>query len=147
MNTTTPTTPRPVRFWLSAALLLVWNLFGLWMFWSQLSMTPEQLAALPQAQRGLFEAMPSWVWVAYGVAVVAGWLGALLLLLGKRAALPLFWVSLVAVLLQFGYSLGPGGAVAALGPAAALPLPLTIIAVSLYQVWLARTAIRRGWAR
>lgn len=144
MNTTSLVSP-PVRFWLSAALLMVWNLFGLWMCWSQYHMPPEQMAALPEAQRNLFANTPGWVWLAYAVAVTAGWLGALLLLLRKRLALPLFWVSLVAVLLQFGYSLGPGGAVAALGAAAALPLPLTIIAVCLYQVWLSRTAIRRRW--
>ncbi|MCD9033857.1 hypothetical protein LDO32_19285 [Luteimonas sp. Y-2-2-4F] len=128
-----------------AALLLLWNLFGLWSFWSQYSLTPERVAALPEAQRGLFEAMPAWAWIAYGVAVLAGTAGASLLLLGRRLALPIFWVSLAAVLVQFGYAFGPGRAVQALGAAAALPVPIVIVAIAIVQVWLARRASARGW--
>ena len=144
MNTT-PTAARPGWFRIVAVLLLLWNLFGLWMFWSQYTMSPAQLAALPEAQRGLFEAMPAWAWVAYGVAVVSGSLGALLLLLGRRLALPLFWISLLAVIVQFAQAFGPGGAVQALGAAAALPVPITIVLIAILQIWLARKGIARGW--
>src|SRR5690606_29127230 len=66
MNTT-PSAARPGWFRVVAVLLLLWNLLGLWMFWSQYTMSPAQLAALPEAQRGLFEAMPGWAWAVYGL--------------------------------------------------------------------------------
>lgn len=144
MNTT-PSAARPGWFRVVAVLLLLWNLLGLWMFWSQYTMSPAQLAALPEAQRGLFEAMPGWAWAVYGLAVVAGSLGALLLLLGRRAALALFWLCLAAVAVQFIQTFLPGGALEVLGAAGALPVPLLILAIAIVQVWLARRGRARGW--
>jgi hypothetical protein len=141
----TTSSVRPAWFPVVASLLLLWNLFGIAMFFLQYTMTPEALARLPEDQRTLFESMPGWLWVVYAVAVLSGALGALMLLLRKRAAVPLFWVSLLAVLVQFGYTLLPGRAVEVLGPAQALPMPLTIIAVAALQVWVARRALARGW--
>ncbi len=143
MNTTT--SARPGWFRTVAVLLLLWNLFGLWMFWSQYTISPAGLAALPEAQRGLLEAMPAWAWIAYGAAVVAGSLGALLLVLGRRLALPLFWISLAAVIVQFVQAFGPGGAVQALGAAAALPVPIAIVVIAIVQIVLTRKGIARGW--
>lgn len=136
---------RPGWFWGLAVLALLWNLFGLAMFYMQYTMTPEQLAQLPEAQRSLQEGFPAWLWVLYGVAVVAGTLGSILLLMGRRFALPVFWVSLVAVVVQFGYCLFPGGMIEVLGPAQALPMPIVVIAVAALLVWFARRAIARGW--
>ena len=141
----TTSSVRPAWFPVVASLLLLWNLFGIAMFFLQYTMTPDALARLPEEQRLLFEAMPAWLWVVYAVAVLSGAIGALMLLLRKRAAVPLFWGSLIAVLVQFGYTLLPGRAVEVLGPAQALPMPLTIIAVAALQVWLARRALARGW--
>lgn len=144
MNTTLPAT-RPGWFRVVAVLLLLWNLLGLWMCYSQYTMSPDDLARLPEAQRQLMEASPAWLWIAYAVAVVAGSLGALMLVLHKRAALSLLWVSLVAVVVQFGYWLFPGGAMELLGAAAALPMPIMVTVIALLQVWLARKGIARGW--
>ena len=83
----------PGWFWAVAVLALLWNLFGLAMFYMQVNMTPEQLAQLPEAQRELTQAFPGWVWAVDGVAVVAGTLGSLLLLMRRRLALPLFWMT------------------------------------------------------
>ena len=136
---------RPAWSRLAAVAFLSWNLLGLWSLHAQAAMTPLQLAALPERQRTLFEAMPAWAWGVYGIAVVSGALGALLLLVGRGAALPLFWISLLAIVVQFGYSLFPGRALELLGPAQALPMPLLITVVALLQLWTARRGVVRGW--
>jgi hypothetical protein len=136
---------RPAWFWIVAALALLWNLFGLAMFWMQYSMTPEQLAQLPEAQRAVQEAFPAWLWAVDGVAVVAGTLGSVLLLLGKRLALPVFWISLVAVVVLFGYCLFPGRMLELLGAAQALPMPILVTVVAALLVWFARKALARDW--
>jgi hypothetical protein len=136
---------RPAWFRIAAIVFLLWNLFGCYMFWSQYSMTPEQIAALPAGQQQLWNAMPAWMWIVYGVAVVSGALGAVMLLLNKRAAMPLFVVSLIAIVVQFAQAFLPGGAVQVLGAGAALPMPAVITLVGVLQVWVARKAIARGW--
>lgn len=136
---------RPGWFRIAAIVFLLWNLFGIYMFWTQRSMTPEQIAALTPGQQQLWNAMPAWMWIVYGVAVFSGALGALMLLMNKRMALPLFALSLLAVVVQFAQVFFPGGAVEVLGAGAALPMPLCITAVAVLEVWVARKAIARHW--
>jgi hypothetical protein len=136
---------RPAWFRIAAIVFLLWNLFGCYMFWTQYSMTPEQIAALPAGQQQLWNAMPAWMWIVYGVAVVSGALGAVMLLLNKRVAMPLFALSLLAIVVQFAQAFLPGGAVEVLGAGAALPMPAVITLVGVLQVWVARKAIARGW--
>ena len=140
-----PVEKRPGWFLVVAVLALLWNLLGLAMAWMQYSMTPDQLAQLPEAQRTLHEAFPAWLWVVDFVAVLAGTLGSILLLMGKRLALPVFWVSLVAVVVLFGYCLFPGGMIEVLGAAQALPMPVLVILVAVLLVWFTRRSIARGW--
>jgi len=146
MNTIAPSMARlPAWFWLAAVFALLWNLFGLAMFYLSVTMTPEQLAQLPAAQREVTEGYPTWLWAVYGLAVVAGTLGSLLLLMRRKLALPVFWLSLVAVVVLFAYSLFPGRMLELMGPAQALPMPVTVTVVAVLLVWLARKAIARGW--
>lgn len=136
---------RPAWFWVVAVLALLWNLVGVAMAWMQYSMTPEQLAQLPEAQRTLHQAMPGWLWAVDFVAVLAGTLGSLLLLMGKRLASPVLWLSLVAVIVLFGYCLFPGRMLEVLGAAQALPMPVLVTVIAVLLVWFARRSIARGW--
>lgn len=120
---------QPVSFRVLAVLFLLWNLLGVAMFYMQLAMTPEQLAQLPAAQR----------------EIQAGTLGALMLLLRRKAALPLFWLSLLAVVVLFGYCLFPGRMLEVLGAAQSLPMPVLVTVIAIVQVWFARRARARGW--
>lgn len=136
---------RPAWFWVVAVLALLWNLVGVAMAWMQYSMTPEQLAQLPEAQRSLHQAMPGWLWAVDFVAVLAGTLGSLLLLMGRRLASPVLWLSLVAVIVLFGYCLFPGRMLEVLGAAQALPMPVLVTVIAVLLVWFARRSIARGW--
>jgi hypothetical protein len=140
-----PVVQRPAWFWIVAMLALLWNLFGVAMFYMQYSMTPEQLAQMPEAQRTVQQALPGWLYAVNGVAVALGTVGSLLLLLGKRLALPMLWLSLIAVVVMFGYCLFPGRMIELLGAAQALPMPIVVTVVAALLVWFARTSIARGW--
>ena len=129
-----------------AMTALLWNLFGLLVFVLQVSMTPEQLAALPPEQQQINAAMPSWVYGAFGVAVVAGTAGSLALLLARRRAVPMLLLALVAILVQMtaAYALTP---VWALTGMRGLAFPVLLILV-VAAIWLfARAAQGRGWLR
>src|SRR5690606_13932563 len=62
----------PTLFRVIAIAAFAWNLTGVAMFFLQTGLGPEEIAALPEAQRTVYEAMPSWLAVFYGIAVFGG---------------------------------------------------------------------------
>lgn len=136
--------PRPRSFWIIAVLALLWNLIGIAMFYMQIAMTPEQLAAMPAEQRAVYDATPSWLNAAFAVAVFGGALGALGLLLGKRWAVPMFLLSLLGLLVQMlgAYAVTP--AWSAYG-AAGLAMPILLVAIAVFLWLYSRKAAARGW--
>ncbi len=92
---------KPKWVMIVSIIFLLWNLIGLASFTMQWLMTPTDIAKLPADQRELWGNMAGWIWVAYAVAVGAGTLGAVGLLLGKKWAVPLFLISMIAILIQF----------------------------------------------
>ena len=137
---------RPKAYWWVAILALVWNLLGLAMFGVQVTMDEARLATLPEVDRQIFLATPAWLNVMFGIGVIGGVLGALGLLLRRRWAVPLFAVSLLAVVVQMAgaYALTP--AWQAYGPAGlAMPVLVLVIAAGL---WVYAGRCRAGgWLR
>ena len=135
----------PWWYWAVAILATVWMLFGVLAWVMDLRMTPDQLALLPDPQQQLYAQRPQWLFAVYAVAVFSGLVGAIGLLLRKRWATTWFLVSLVAVVVQFGYTLFVMDAIGLLGPAMALPFPIVIFAFAVFLLWFARYARRHGW--
>lgn len=140
----TAVTARPTSFWVVAIAALVWNLIGVAMFYMQINMSPEQLAAMPAEQRQVYEATPSWLNIAFGIGVFGGVLGAIGLLLKKKWATPIFLISYIAVLVQMvaAYIVTPAWAVYS---AAGLIMPIVIVVVSLLLWRYSAKAASRGW--
>lgn len=136
----------PVSFRIVAVLGLLWNLYGVAMFWLNLTITPEAISALPEAEREITRAMPRWIMLPFGVATLGGVAGMLAMLLRRRVAAPLLLVSLLALVVQFVavYLTTPVWALTG-ASGAVLPLVLWVVALIL---WLyARRASARGWLR
>jgi hypothetical protein len=103
-------------------------------------------ATLPLDERALFEAEPSWVLAASAVGFVAGTLGALLLVLRRRAAEPMLFVSLVGMLVWLGgLMLTPR--FRDLLSTDQIAVLLAIVAVTWTIYWFARHSRQRGWLR
>lgn len=94
------TTPRPKAHGWIAGAALAWNLIGLLVFVLQVLMTPAQVAAMPPLERAVYDATPTWLHVAFGVAVGAGVVGSMGLLLRQRWAASALALSLAALLVQ-----------------------------------------------
>ena len=135
--------PAPRWFTLAAIAAVLFELAGCAVFAMQMAVDP---AALPLDQRAMWDAAPMWMLVAYGIAVAAGLIGAILLLMRRRLAEKLLLVSFVAVLVQFS-ALLLVPTLRNLTTSDDLFLPFLIIVVS-YSVWhFAWTARRAGWLR
>lgn len=138
---------KPARWFTAVAVVaLLWNLLGCVAFFSDLSISPEELARMPAAQQALYDARPAWAVAATALAVFGGVLGCIGLLLRKRWAYPVFIASLVGILVQdFGLFVLADGATLA-GPAAVVLQALVLI-VAIALVLLSRRAIADGWLR
>ena len=134
----------PGWFTVVAVLALLWNLLGVFAFISQVTMTPETLAALPQEQQDLYTTMPTWATVAFAVAVNFGALGSLLLVLKKNMAGMFLQLSLLAVLVQNFHSSFMTNALEVYGTQA-LIMPIVVIIIAIFLVVLAAKAKRMRW--
>ena len=117
-------------------VLILWQLIGVAAFISQYAMSHGMMAGMPADQLALFQSMPAWAWVSYAIAVSSGTAGAIYLAIGKRLATPLLLISLIAVLIQFSYSLIISNAWA--GGIKYTGFPLFIIFVTTSAYYLAR---------
>lgn len=143
MITASATPPRWYR--IVAALAVAWMLIGVASFVLDLMMSEAALAQLSEGQQQLYAARPGWIVAVYAIATFTGLAGAIALVLRKNWAVPALAISLAAVTVQFGYTLFAMDAIGLIGAGAALPFPLTIFAIGAALLWLAVTAVRRGW--
>lgn len=142
-----PDIPRPLSFWAIAIAALVWNLIGVAMFLTQMALSPESLAAIDEARARVVEATPVWITIAFAVAVFGGALASLMLLLGRRVAVTLYMVSLLALLVQVGgsYAVTPAWAEYGIEGAVLPVLPVLLIIIAAFLVDYSGRCEKRGW--
>ena len=134
----------PMTHWLVAGAALIWNLFGFMVYLMTVRATPEQMAQQYNAAEIAFlDAVPAWATSANAIAVTAGVLACVLLLLRKSLALPLFVASLVALLVQDLYSFVLEDAVGVFGMVPAY-IQGTVFVIAIALVFYARGAIKGG---
>ncbi|WP_088182086.1 sugar transporter [Sphingobium sp. Z007] len=128
-------------------ILLLWGLIGIAAFTFQYSMDLDALARTDPAGARAFALMPAWVWTVYAIAVATGMLGAIALLRRKATAAFLFLISLVCVIVQFGFTFLGTELMADKGWAVAIPFPAFVIAVALFEWLYARSLVGKGALR
>lgn len=128
-------------FW-GAIILLIWGIMGLVAFAGDATQDLDALARNDAYRAHLFGTMPGWAWGAYAVSVLGGFAGSLALLLRSRWAVPLYWLSLAGIIVQFGRTFLMTDLIAVRGWGTAA-FPVFIAIVALFQIWFA-TKLRRG---
>jgi len=93
----------PKWFWLAAGLGLAWNIFGVVQYLSTAGASVDALVrgGMTPAQATLYHGLPVWMGWSFAVGVFGGALGSALLLLRRKAAVPVFAVSLVAYVVLY----------------------------------------------
>ncbi|MHA6766744.1 sugar transporter [Sphingobium ummariense] len=134
----------PRFFFVIAVILLLWNLMGVVAFVGEYTMDIDALAKTDPVGARIFAAMPGWLWVVFALAVGSGTLGALALLLRRSAAVPLFVISLAAVIVQFGYTFLATDLIAAKGVLIATAFPALIFVIAIWQLLYARSLKAKG---
>jgi hypothetical protein len=135
----------PTWYWLVSGLALLWMLFGV-MAWTMDLMTDETaLAQMGEGQRQIYAARPHWLFIVYAIAIFSGLAGAIGLLLRQGWCIPALAISLLAIIIQFGYTFLAMDVIRLLGAAAAVSFPIVIFAIGAALLWFAVRATRRGW--
>jgi hypothetical protein len=131
-------------FWIIGVAALVWNGLGVMSYIGQAYMTDEVKAALPEAERALYENVPVWVTAAFAIAVFAGLLGSAFLLMRKKLARPMFLLSLIAIIAQMSYNLFMSKAAEVYGPGS-IVMPIMVIIIGVFLLMYSKKAIAKDW--
>lgn len=135
---------RPTWFVAVVVLLLLWGAMGVFACVQQFRLGADAMGPASDYDRALYARLPIWYNAVYAVAVGAGFLAALALLARSTLAIPLAAISLVAVIVQFGWLFATTDIIAVKGVWVTY-FPLLIAAIALFSLWLARLARTRRW--
>jgi hypothetical protein len=136
-------TPRPVAGWymIAAVASLLFMLAGCFALVMHVTANP---ATLPLDQRALLQAEPQWLLAASAFGFFSGVLGALLLVLRRRAAEPALLVSLIGMLVWLaGMFATPG--FRNLLSTDEIAVVLVVLVLDWTIFWFARHSRQRGW--
>jgi hypothetical protein len=136
----------PRSFYIIGIVALIWNLIGVMAYVMQVTMSDAALAALPEEQQAFIQNSPVWVTAAYAIAVNAGALGCVLLLVRQSWAYLVLVVSFAGIVIQNLYGYFMGGAVDVYG-AAGVGLSVTVLAIGAFLIWYAKGATEKGWLK
>jgi hypothetical protein len=134
----------PTTFWVVGGAALLWNLIGLMFYYMQVTMTPEALESFTAEQQAFFTSVPVWATSAHAMAVNAGILGCLMLLLRKAWAVPLFGLSLAGIIVQDLHAFVLSSGLDIFGSQAII-LPAIVAVIATALVLYSRQAKGRRW--
>ena len=140
-------TKPPKYYYAVVGVLMLWALIGCYTYLAQVTMSAADLARLPAAQRDMMVGLPTWITALYAIAVWSALAGSICLLLRMNFARTAYIVSLVAIIVQFGWILIALPIIQTMGFAEAAGFPIFIAIVGAFAVWFSRVAMARGWLR
>ena len=136
--TTESTNKPPIWFWIVSFIALIWNAMGVNAYLQQAYNTESYRTMYSEKQLEIAADMPAWVTAAFAIAVFAGALGAIGLLLRKKWATKLWLLSLLAVVVQMGYTLINGYE-------SNMIMTIMIIVFAFIFVWFSKQSASKGW--
>jgi hypothetical protein len=136
----------PVWFWVIAGIAFLWNIMGLIAFFMQVTMSEETLAAMEATDRAMYENIPIWATAAFAIAVIAGTIGALGLLLRKKWAHPVFLVSLLGIVIQQIHIFFISG-IMKNAEISTMIMPAMILLIAIFLLFFSKRMIRQGWLK
>ncbi|MGB5419046.1 hypothetical protein [Algibacter sp.] len=136
--TTNTTNKPPIWFWIVSVIAVIWNAMGVNAYLQQAYNTESYRAMYSEEQLEIAASMPTWITAAFAIAVFAGAIAAIGLLLRKSWAVKLWLVSLIAVIVQMGYVLMKGYE-------SDMIMTIMIIAFALLFFWFSRMSEAKGW--
>ena len=133
----------PVHLWIVGIVALLWNGMGAVDYVMTETRNEEYMSQFTPEQLEFFYGFPAWIVALWAIAVWGGVLGAVLLLLRRKAAAPVFIVSFASMVVTTVHNYGIAGGAEVVG-AAGLGFSVVIFVVALFLVLYARGLVRKG---
>lgn len=96
----------PWHLWVVGVVGLLWNSMGVWDFLMTITKNETYMGNFSQEQLDFFYGFPTWLVVVWGVAVIGGVVGILLLLCRSKLTVPVFSISLAAMVVTAIHNYG-----------------------------------------
>jgi hypothetical protein len=146
-NSTVQSVKAPWHIWVVGVVSLLWNSVGSMDFVMTQTRNKAYMSAFTPAQLDFYYGFPIWIVAAWGIAVWGGVLGSLSLLIRKRQAVHLFFLSLICMVLTsiHNYALSNGFEI--MGGMRALIFGATIFVIGVLLLVYARSMRKRGVLR
>ncbi len=134
----------PVWFWVVSVIALLWNLMGVSAYLADAYTSVEQLEQMSQEIRELYEGRPAWATAGFAIAVFAGAIGSIALLLRKKWARPLLILSVLGSIVLNTHTFFLSNALEVMG-ANIVIMPIVVIVFGIYLIFFAKKSIQKGW--
>lgn len=138
----------PWHLWLVGIGAVLFNFIGVFDFvMARIQGTAYlESAGMTAAQIAFYQAFPTWMMAVWAIGVFAAFLASILLLMRRRLASPLFWLSLAAFALNslYIYVLTDGGTI--MGSQMAITsavIAVLLLLFALYAGWMTRRGVNR----
>ena len=135
----------PIWFWVVSIFFLLWNIMGVFSFLAHTFISNEALAELPSNERELYGEYPLWTTIVFAIAVIAGMIGAIGLVLKKKWSKMAFVISLLAIIPQMIHNVFFTKSIEVYGTVEAVTMPALVVVVGLFLVWFSMFAIKKQW--
>ena len=140
MSKTSP----PSWFKVIVILAILWNLMGIINFYFQITITPDQISKLPEAEESLINSTPFWTYIAFTMGVFGGTIGSIGLLMQKAWSRWLLLLSLIGVFVQMYYWLFFTNALEVYGTNTYI-MPTVVLLVAYLLFSLCNRGIKKGY--
>lgn len=144
ISSTDTDTPTPWHLWVVGILGLLWNSVGAFDYLMTETKNEAYMSRFTPEQLEFFYGFPTWVVALWALAVWGGVLGAVLLLMRRRWAVPVFLVSFLSMILTTIHNYVIEDGLAVMGGPGPLLFSAVIFVVAVLLLLYARAMERRG---
>ena len=133
----------PRHLWIVGIVALLWNLVGAWDYIMTETKNEAYMSQFTPEQLEFFYGFPVWLVAFWAVAVWGGVLGAVLLLMRRKLAVPVLVVSLLCMVVTAIHNYGFAGGADVVGSTGVF-FSAVIFAIALALIFYARSMTGKG---
>lgn len=133
-----------IAFWIIGVIALIWNGMGVNAYLQQAFKTEAYITDLSADQIALIGGLPAWMTALFAIAVFAGVIGAIALLMRKKIAAIILCISFAAATIQQLYWLFGTEAADVFIEKNVYLMPILVIVFSAFLAWYSKNQKGKG---